>query len=206
MFPTGGLGLTKSVAPTVVLPTGTENEIKIPDVVELVRQLLVDPLRNHKLTRIVDADLIFTMIPTTWKNLPAIYIKKIGHITEQREEELPSGNIGEVWKAEVLFEIVTSRDSYTYYPVPGIGESPPADGSTKMEGAEKVLNTIAWLIDFTLSENRVKYELDTDATFHWDDVKQGSYQLVDGGYRGSENLWAILVSYMFDLEVETRDG
>lgn len=177
-------------------------EIVIPDEVKLVRQLLTDDYRNHLLKFVVPYDNIITAYQGTWEEFPAIYIKKVGNVSMIAEEAIPGG-IGSSWQSMIMFDLITSDDSFCNYPPPGPGEAD--EETTRYDGAEKVLNVIHQLIHRILSENRVGYESTTLPTFQWDDIKPVGFENLDGGYDGVNDIWALSLIYQFDFEVVNRE-
>ncbi len=180
-----------------------KEEISIPDTPDLVRQLLIDDLRNHLLKHVVPHEKIITAYQATWGELPGIYIKEVEYIPMLQEEAIPGG-VGSTWTSIIEIHLISSDDSYTNYPLPNAGEL-DAD-ETRFNGAEKVLNVIKNLVYRTIAENRENYASDTIPTFVWDDNKLLSSTLLDGGYDGDLDNWAIIMAYQFDMEIVSRDG
>ena len=100
--------------------------------------------------------------------------------------------------------MITSDDSFCNYPPPDPGEEDSE--ATRFSGAEKVLNVIRQIVYRTIAENRENYASDTITDFVWDDNKLVNSALIDGGYDGVEDMWAIIMTYQFDMEIVSRDG
>jgi len=180
-----------------------KEEIDVPDLPDLVRQLLTDPLLNHYLYRVVKNERIITNYQGTWDELPAIYIIEISDKPDMVEEAIPGG-VGSTWVSTVQIHLITSDDSYCNYPPPDVGDLD--DESTRFDGAEKVLGVLKQLVYRTIAENRFGYASDVLATFQWDDAKYEGSELIAGGYDGVKDNWAIIMTYSFECEVVSRDG
>jgi len=177
--------------------------VNIPDVPDLVRQLLTDNKRNHLLYRVVPHEKVVLHYKGTWEEYPGIYIRELEMIPMSLEEAIPGG-VGSTWQSIIQIDIITSDDSYINYPPAEPGELD--DEATKFDGAEKVLNALKWIIIRILEENREGYESSVLPTFQWDDLELTDASLVDGGYGGVGDIWALEMKYNFKVEVVTRDG
>lgn len=187
----------------MTVPYYQKEAIDIPDLPALVRQLLIDPLRNHLLYRIVPEDKIVMHYEGTWQELIGIYITEVSMTPILTEEVISqSGGIGSTWEATIEIQIITSDDSYCNYPPPDPGEAD--DESTRFNGAENVLNVLKWLVFRTIGENRKGYKSDTLATFQWDEAIFVSGELIDGNYDGVKDMWAYIMTYTFECEVVSR--
>jgi len=180
-----------------------KEQVSIPDVTDLIRQLLIDDLRNHLLKHIVKHEKIVTIYKGTWEEYPAIYIRELESVPMLQEEAIPGG-VGSTWSSIVEIHLITSDDSYANYPPAAPGELDTE--ATRLTGAEKVLNAIKWIVYRTIAENREDYASDTITDFQWDDNKLLNTALIDGGYEGVADIWAIVMTYQFDLEIVSRDG
>lgn len=185
----------------MAVPYYKKEAIDIPDLPGLVRQLLIDPLRNHMLYRIVPEDKIVLHYEGTWQELIGIYIKETSMTPILTEEAIPGG-IGSTWEATIEIHIITSDDSYCNYPPPDPGEAP--DDSTRFDGAENVLKVLKQLVYRTIAENKKGYESDILATFQWDNANLVSGEMIDGGYDGVKDMWAYIMTYTFECEVVSR--
>ena len=204
----GGYGSDSSLTLTVIATPSSlsyfkREELVIIDVPDLVRQLFIDDLRNHLLKHIVSHDKITTNHQGTWQELPAIYIHEMESIPISTNEAIPGG-VGDTWSSTIQIDLITSDDSYCNYPPPEAGELDTDD--TKYDGAEKVLNVIKEIVKATLAESREGYTSDSISDFQWDNNELQGSNLVEGGYDGVSDIWAIEMTYRFNLEVVTRDG
>lgn len=174
----------------------------IPIVSVLVRQLLIDQTRNHKLTPLlVKPTNIVPHHEGTWEELPSIYIVEVSMVPVLSEENIPGG-IGSTWNTIVQLHLITSDDSFCNYPPHEPGETDT--GETKFEGAELVLLVLKQIVFRTIAENRRGYESDTIATFQWDNAIYESGELIDGGYNGVKDQWAYIMTYTFECEAVSR--
>ena len=187
----------------MTIPYHQKEAINIHDLPDLVRQLLIDPYRNHLLYRVVPNARMTTNYQGVWDELPAIYIVETSDEPDIIEEAIPGG-IGSTWVSTVEIHLITSDDSYCNYPPPEPGELD--DESTRYDGAEKVLQVLKQLVYMTIAENMRGYESDVLATFRWDEAKYEGSSLVEGGYGGVKDIWAIIMTYTFECEVVSRDG
>jgi len=175
--------------------------VEIPDICKLIRQLLIDDLRNHKLKHLVPHEKIIPNFEGTFEELPCILIQHVGETNMLKEEAIPGGT-GSTWTSAVEITIICTDDAYCNYPPHEPGELD--DGSTRFDGAEKVLNTIYWILYRTLSENRRGYEADFLDTYQWDDIRPVGFEMIPGGYNGERDLWALILAWEFDQEIVSR--
>ena len=184
-------------------PEGYQQEpVVIPIVANLVRQLLIDQTRNHKLTPLlVKPENIVAHHEGTWEELPSIYISEVSMVPVLSEENIPGG-IGSTWNTTVQLHLITSDDSFCNYPPHEAGETDTGD--TKFEGAELVLIVLKQIVFRIIAENRRGYESDDIPTFQWDQAILEGGELIDGGYDGVKDMWAYIMSYTFECEAVSR--
>jgi hypothetical protein len=189
------------------IPDFQKESIKIPDEAGLAIALLRDDLRNHRLKHIVPNNHIVKESPTDrWTLLPGIYVRKVanlGIINGEQLAENDDGTIdyGYIWMADLQFDLIAHAKTSFYYPPKEIfGELE----ENRYKHAKNCLPVIHWILHATLSENR-KFSLPADPDFKWDTVEAGPFELVDGGYDGARDVWAIQALYRFQFEMVTRN-
>jgi hypothetical protein len=176
---------------TVPAPQSQREAIKIPDEVELLINFIKDRQLNHLLRLIVPDDNILTKAPTEFIRLPAIVVQKVAFASKIKAEPIPpDGNIGNVWYADIEIALVSTENSKVNYP-----------SNDSFEGAEKTLNILYWIIFSMFSEHKAYYSED-DPTFGWDDNEQVNVSYFNGGYNGVPDLWATILTFRFQFEVE----
>jgi len=203
-----GVDITLTLTVTAI-PSSSAYYLKevavIPDEVDVIIKLLKTDSLNHRLKHIVLLENIWKEVPLNWKEIPGIYVRKIANVTLVQEqfirEDYDTGDdiIGNVWTADIAFDLVAHvKTIFNYPPI----ETDP-DTTVRYEHAKNCLAVMESLLRTILSENR-KYVDPDDSTFQWDSLEPISYGLVDGGYEGARDVWAIQVVYRFQFEQEVR--
>ena len=200
------LELTVTAAPSTIPSYYLKDPIPIPDEVGTIIKLIETDLLNHRLKHIIPYKNIYREMPKQWPEFPGMYIRKIGNATlvEQEfiREDYDTGDdvIGNIWESDVAFDLVAHvKSTFNYPPI----ETDGADADNKYEGAKNCLPVMEHILRTILSENR-KYTDPDDSTFQWDTVEPIDYGLIDGGYAGARDVWAIQVVYRFRFEQEVR--
>ena len=188
-------------------PYYKKEPIKIPNEAGLVISLLQNDLLNHRLKHIVPHDQIIKEEPDKWTQFPAIYVRKVGQSTmvnnETLGEDYDTGEeqIGFVWSADILFDLVAHVNTiFNYPPIATDGDNP----DNRYQHAKNCLPVMHWIVHTILSENK-KYTDPDDSTFQWDTIEPAGFELIDGGYNGSRDVWAILALYRFQFEIIMRN-
>ncbi len=200
------LTLTVTAAPSAPIAYRLKEAIPIPDEVDLVIKLLENNLLNHRLKHILPLTNILKEQPSQWKEFPGMYIRKVSNVTmveaQSLGEDYDTGleKIGSVWQCDIAFDIVAHvKTIFNYPPVVTDGEA----NSVRYEHAKNCLPVLHTILHTILSENRQYVDPD-GSTLQWDSVEPVDYGLVDGGYAGARDVWAIQVLYRFQFEMEVR--
>jgi hypothetical protein len=201
------LTLTVTAVPATVLSTTFRDFIPIVDEVDLVIKLIKTDLLNHRLKHILPFNNIYKEQPLNWKDFPGIYIRKVSNVTmvqtESLGEDYDTGleKIGNVWQCDIAFDIVAHVKTIFNYPPT---ETDEAD-SVRYEHAKNCLPVLHKVLHAILSENRTYLDPD-GSTLQWDFVEPvpNGYNLIDGGYNGARDVWAIQVLYRFQFEMEVQ--
>ncbi|MHA1662576.1 MAG: hypothetical protein ACTSVR_04900, partial [Candidatus Thorarchaeota archaeon] len=107
--------------------------------------------------------------------------------------------VGYVWEADIAFDLIAHvKQIFNYPPI----DTDP-DTTVRYEHAKNCLPVMHTLLHTILSENR-KFTDPEDDTFKWDNIETGSYNLIDGGYGGARDVWAIQCIYRFQFEMEVK--
>ena len=199
------LELTVTSVPATIASYYLKEYTPMPDEVSTIIKLLETNLSNHRLKHIIPFKNIIREMPKIWTDLPGIYIRKIGNVSIVQEqflrEDYDSGDdiYGNVWQADIAFDLGAHvKTIFNYPPI----ETDP-DNTVRYEGAKNCLPVMEHLLRTIISENR-KYTDPDDSRFQWDSVESTPYELVDGGYAGAKDVWAIKVVYRFQFEMEVR--
>ena len=199
------LELTVTAVPATIASYYLKEYTPMPDEVSTIIKLLETNLSNHRLKHIIPFKNIIREMPKIWTDLPGIYIRKIGNVSIVQEqflrEDYDSGDdiYGNVWQADIAFDLGAHvKTIFNYPPI----ETDP-DNTVRYEGAKNCLPVMEHLLRTIISENR-KYTDPDDSRFQWDSVESTPYELVDGGYAGAKDVWAIKVVYRFQFEMEVR--
>jgi hypothetical protein len=200
------LKLTVTATPGVIPAYSLREAIRIPDEVGLVIKLLKTSAINHRLKHIIPYENIHKEQPAQWKDLPGMYIRKVSNVSMVRKENLGEDyetgveKIGHVWQCDILFDLVAHvKTIFNYPPIETDGE----DSANRYEHAKNCLPVMHQLLHTILMENR-SYTDPDGSTLEWDFIEPGEYQLIDGGYAGARDVWAIQCLYTFQFEMEVE--
>lgn len=199
------LELTVTSAPSVIPSYYKKEAITFADEVDVIIKLLKTDLINHRLKHIIPYANIYKEHPLNWKELPGLYIRKIANATlvqgEFIREDYDTGDdvYGNVWTADIAFDLVAHVKTIFNYP------PKQTDPSTtvRYEHAKNCLPVMHNLLNTILSENR-QYTDPDGSTLQWDNLELLNYDLIDGGYEGARDVWALQSIYRFQFEMEVR--
>jgi hypothetical protein len=180
--------------------------IKIPDEVGLVISLLNDDLLNHRLSHLVPHDQVIREHPNSWVQFPAIYVRKIANTSLVTEsslgEDYDTGEevLGSVWSADIALDIVAHVNTeFNYPPIELVGDLE----EYRYKHAKNCLPVLQWIVNSVLHENR-HYTDPSGSTLQFDTAEMVGYNLIDGGYSGVRDVWALQVVYRMQFEMEGR--
>jgi len=199
------LELTVTAVPATIPSYYKKEAIVFANEVDVIIQLLETDLLNHRLKHVIPYANIYKEQPLNWKELPGMYIRKIAHASIVKEqfirEDYDTGLdvYGNVWTADIAFDLVAHVKQIVNYPPI---ETDP-DDTVRYEHAKNCLPLMQAVLDSILTENR-KYTDPDGSTLQWDSVEALPYNLIDGGYEGARDVWALRVVYKFQFEMEVR--
>lgn len=189
----------------MAIPYYKKEAVVIPDEVGTVIDLLETDLLNHRLKHIIPLENIYRKPPKLWKDFPGIYIRKVANASIVQEqfikEDYDTGKdiYGNVWTADIAFDLVAHVKTIFNYPP----KSTDPTTTVRYEHASECLPVMQNVLNTILSENRT-YTNPEDDSLQWDSVEFLNYNLIDGGYSGARDVWALSVVYRFQFEQEVR--
>ena len=199
------LELTVTATPSVIPSYYKKEAIVFGDECDIIIKLLKTDLLNHRLKHIIPFANLHKEPPLQWKELPAMYIRKIANVSIVQgqfiREDYDTGDdvYGNVWTADIAFDLVAHvKTIFNYPPI----ETDPST-TVRYEHAKNCLPVMQNLLNTILSENRTYTDPD-GSTLQWDNIELIKYDLIDGGYDGARDVWGLQVVYRFQFEMEVR--